>query len=518
MATYRKATDAEKRMCQAVLDDAKAGNAAKAAAQLLIDGDLPIEEGRTAGDAIRSSIESNLSERAATIAMSTGCSEDDARKAARTPDFGSTDNWDVPEAVSSFDSNPSSFDGAAAATPESDKTATGTAPIDQVTYEMAKGADIEKFEKGEYQVSIRKVKMGTECYNKLEDAHYVTDRKRCYIVTGTCGEEWPIDAAKVRSKYGIDPYSLRWENPPTKVTVKGGGSEIYAFRADGQHDVQTSWGDTLKTNRDGVGHGKGDMIVSDTPDFSGDVWVVNGEAFDTTYAPVGTAARVEKERAAERKREEERMAAEIKRNEEERKAAREKYERQVREEHERNLAAQRRQAERIRNDPHSEYARPSVAEWAFYIGDEPNEKLSRELMDKAIDKWKDEHGGDEPDSLTRIPIYEPVVAFHDDTWIFHDALNAKDYEWNKTRVEGLSGVIMIDKDEALDKSFDFITDPANEEKIVYGAPYTARDGSTKRYDRKNHETMIYVGGYTRMRFGKAEQVGGYWKSTGKWYD
>ena len=110
MATYRKATDAEKRMCQAVLDDAKAGNAAKAAAQLLIDGDLPIEEGRTAGDAIRSSIESNLSERAATIAMSTGCSEDEARKAARTPDFGSKDNWDVPEAVSSFDSNPSSFD------------------------------------------------------------------------------------------------------------------------------------------------------------------------------------------------------------------------------------------------------------------------------------------------------------------------------------------------------------------------------------------------------------------------
>lgn len=507
MATYRKATDAEKRMCQAVLDDAKAGNAAKTAAQLLIDGDLPIEEGRTAGDAIRSSIEDNLTERAAMIAMSTGCGEDEAREAARIPDFGSRDNWDVPEAVSSFDSDPSSFGGETAAVSEPEKTSTGAAPIDRATYDMAKGADIEKFEKGEYQVSIRKVKMGTECYNKLEDAHYVTDKKRCYIVTGTCGEEWPIDAAKVRSKYGIDPYSLRWENPPTKVTVKGGGSEIYAFRADGQHDVQTSWGDTLKTNRDGVGHGKGDMIVSDTPDFSGDVWVVNGEAFDTTYAPVGTAARVAKERAAEKRRQEEA-----------RKAERVEYERQMREERERRLEAQRRQEERIKNNPHSEYARPSVAEWSFQIGDEPNEKLGRELMDEAIGKWKDEHGGKDPEPSTKIPIYEPMVSFHDDTWVLHDALNAKDYEWGNSRMEGLSGTLMSDKDEALDKSFDFITDPVNEEKIAFGAPYEARDGATKRYDRRNHETMVYVGGYTRMRFGKAEQVGGYWKSTGKWHD
>lgn len=293
MATYRKATDAEKRMCQAVLDDAKAGNAAKAAAQLLIDGDLPIEEGKTAGDAIRSSIESNLSERAAAIAMSTGCSEDEARKVARTPDFGSSDNWDVPDAVSSFDSNPSSFNGAAAATQEPDKTSTGTAPIDQATYEMAKGADIEKFETGSYFVSIRKVEPGTECYNELEDSHYTTDDDRCFIVTGTCGEEWPINGTKLRDKYGLDPDSLQMDEPQS-VKVKGGGNEIYAFRANGQHDVQTSWGDVLKANRDGIGHGKGDMIVSDTPDFSGDVWVVNGKAFANTYAPAGRAAEVRK--------------------------------------------------------------------------------------------------------------------------------------------------------------------------------------------------------------------------------
>ena len=506
MTTYRKATDAEKRMCQAVLDDAKAGNAAKAAAQLLIDGDLPIEEGRTAGDAIRSSIESNLSERAATIAMSTGCSEDEARKAARTPDFGSTDNWDVPEAVSSFDSNPSSFDGAAAETPEPDKTATGTAPIDQATYEMAKGADIEKFETGSYFVSIRKVEPRTECYNELEDSHYTTDDDRCFIVTGTCGEEWPINGTKLRDKYGLDPDSLQMDEPQS-VKVKGGGNEIYAFRANGQHDVQTSWGDVLKANRDGIGHGKGDMIVSDTPDFSGDVWVVNGKAFANTYAPAGRAAEVRKLMEEEKAKEEDlrrRQEAYAKRVEEQRKQSPE-YQRQQRE------------REMIENNPHSDYARPSVLKCMIWIDtDIDTAGITQELKDAAIDAWKKDNPGKEPTTRDSMSYYRPTVAFHDDTWMMHDAYNAS--EWESSRIDGLSDKATLDRDEALDMSFDYVTDPANAEQMRYGAPYTARDGERKRYDRKNHETMIYVGGYTRMRFGKAEQVGGYWKSTGKWYD
>lgn len=506
MATYRKATDAEKMMCQAVLDDAKAGNAAKAAAQLLIDGDLPIEEGRTAGDAIRSSIESNLSERTAAIAMSTGCSEDEARKAARTPDFGSSDNWDVPEAVSSFDSNPSSFDGAAAETPEPDKTATGTAPIDQATYEMAKGADIEKFETGSYFVSIRKVEPGTECYNELEDSHYTTDDDRCFIVTGTCGEEWPINGTKLRDKYGLDPDSLQMDEPQS-VKVKGGGNEIYAFRANGQHDVQTSWGDVLKANRDGIGHGKGDMIVSDTPDFSGDVWVVNGKAFANTYAPAGRAAEVRKLMEEEKAKEEDlrrRQEAYAKRVEEQRKQSPE-YRRQQRE------------REMIENNPHSDYARPSVLKCMIWIDtDIDTAGITQELKDAAIDAWKKDNPGKEPTTRDSMSYYRPTVAFHDDTWMMHDAYNAS--EWESSRIDGLSDKATLDRDEALDMSFDYVTDPANAEQMRYGAPYTARDGSTKRYDRRNHETMIYVGGYTRMRFGKAEQVGGYWKSTGKWYD
>lgn len=506
MATYRKATDAEKRMCQAVLDDAKAGNAAKAAAQLIIDGDLPIEEGRTAGDAIRSSIESNLSERAAEIAMSTGCGEDEARKAASTPDFGSKDNWDVPEAVSSFDSDPSSFDGATVATPEPEKTSTGAAPIDQATYEMAKGADIEKFETRGYFVSIRKAEPGTECYNKLEDSHYTTDDDRCFIVTGTCGEEWPINGTKLRDKYGVDPDSLRMGEPQS-VKVKGGGNEIYAFRANGQHDVQTSWGDVLKANRDGVGHGKGDMIVSDTPDFSGDVWVVNGMAFANTYATVGTAAAVKKLMEEEKAKEEK-----IRRGWEE-------YAKRVEEQRKQSPEYQRQQRERemIENNPHSDYARPSVLKCLIWADTDIDAAgITQELKDAAIDAWKKDHPGKEPTARDSMPYYRPTVAFHDDTWMMHDAYNAK--EWESSRIDGLSDKATLDRDEALDMSFDYVTDPANAEQMRYGAPYTARDGSTKRYDRKNHETMVYVGGYTRMRFGKAEQVGGYWKSTGKWYD
>lgn len=506
MATYRKATDAEKRMCQAVLDDAKAGNAAKAAARLLIDGDLPIEEGRTAGDAIRSSIESNLSERAATIAMSTGCSEDEARKAARTPDFGSKDNWDVPEAVSSFDSNPSSFDGAAATTPEPDKTSTGTAPIDQATYEMAKGADIEKFETRGYFVSIRKAEPGTECYNKLEDSHYTTDDDRCFIVTGTCGEEWPINGTKLKSKYGLEPDSVRMGEPQS-VKVKGGGNEIYAFRANGQHDVQTSWGDVLKANRDGVGHGKGDMIVSDTPDFSGDVWVVNGMAFANTYATVGTAAAVKK------------LTEERKAKEEKLRRGWEDYAKRVEERRKQSPEYQRQQRERemIENNPHSDYARPSVLKCLIWTDtDIDTAGITQELKDAAINAWKKDHPGKEPTARDSMPYYRPTVAFHDDTWMMHDAYNAS--EWESSRIDGLSDKATLDRDEALDMSFDYVTDPANAEQMRYGTPYTAKDGSTKRYDRKNHETMVYVGGYTRMRFGKAEQVGGYWKSTGKWYD
>ena len=50
--------------------------------------------------------------------------------------------------------------------------------------------------------------------------------------------------------------------------------------------VATSWGDVLTANRQGIGHGIGDMILcadaGGTPNFN-DMWVVNGLIFEATY-------------------------------------------------------------------------------------------------------------------------------------------------------------------------------------------------------------------------------------------
>lgn len=147
----------------------------------------------------------------------------------------------------------------------------------------------QKFETNTYKVHVEKVEPGTECYNYLEDNEYTTDNDRCFIITGTAGEQWPINGDKLKSKYGIDPDSID-VGERIDASVNGGGNEIYAVKASNQVLIETAWGDTLMANRNGIPHGSGDMIVSTSPDFTGDVWVVNGEVFEGTYAPAGTAA------------------------------------------------------------------------------------------------------------------------------------------------------------------------------------------------------------------------------------
>ena len=147
----------------------------------------------------------------------------------------------------------------------------------------------KRFESGSYTVSVEKAEPGTECYNYLEDNEYVTDSDRCFIVTGTAGEQWPINGDKLKSKYGIDPDSIE-VGERVSASVTGGGNEVYAVKTTDQVLIETAWGDTLIANRLGIPHGDGDMIVSTSPDFTGDVWVVNGEVFEGTYAPEGTAA------------------------------------------------------------------------------------------------------------------------------------------------------------------------------------------------------------------------------------
>lgn len=168
----------------------------------------------------------------------------------------------------------------------------GVAKDDPIGLDEAKGGssfEPKRFEAGSYTVSVEKAAPGTECYNYLEDNEYVTDSDRCFIVTGTAGEQWPINGDKLKSKYGLDPDSIE-VGERVSASVTGGGNEVYAVKTTEQVLIETAWGDTLIANRNGIPHGDGDMIVSTSPDFTGDVWVVNGEVFEGAYAPEGTAA------------------------------------------------------------------------------------------------------------------------------------------------------------------------------------------------------------------------------------
>ena len=141
--------------------------------------------------------------------------------------------------------------------------------------------DARSYDPSSYDVTIEKVKPGTKVHNKLENSDYVTDDDRCFVVTGTAGEQWPVNGDKLKSKYGLDPDSVK-DGEPTTAHVNGGNDGIWAVPVTGSHKIETSWGDVLETNAAGVEHGDGDYIVSNSPDFS-DTWVVNGAVFGNTY-------------------------------------------------------------------------------------------------------------------------------------------------------------------------------------------------------------------------------------------
>lgn len=159
--------------------------------------------------------------------------------------------------------------------------------VDSVSRKVQSGAlpvDVlasRAYDPSSYDVTIEKVAPGTKVHNKLENSDYVTDENRCFVVTGTAGEQWPVNGDKLKSKYGLDPDTIETGNS-TVAHVNGGNDGIWAIPVGGKHKIETSWGDVLETNAAGVEHGDGDYIVSNTPDFS-DAWVVNGAVFGNTY-------------------------------------------------------------------------------------------------------------------------------------------------------------------------------------------------------------------------------------------
>ena len=152
-----------------------------------------------------------------------------------------------------------------------------------------------KCHKKEYSIEVYVPEPGTKVHNKLENSDYVTDEKKPFVLVGTAGEEWTVDAKKLTKTYTLDGKDI---DDAAIQEISDGQKHTITTKADAginwckfvpkniKCKVDTSWGETLEVNRSGIPHGDGDYIVTSDkggePDLS-DRWVVNGEIFQKTY-------------------------------------------------------------------------------------------------------------------------------------------------------------------------------------------------------------------------------------------
>lgn len=153
--------------------------------------------------------------------------------------------------------------------------------------------------KKKYIVHVYMPPLGTKVYNKFEKSSYVTSTEKPFVCVGTCGEEWVIDANKLRNTY-THPDSrpimmpghhgkggaIRKDNAIPVIPIPGDPVWAVHVPAENKFTIPTSWGDVLQVNAEGVAHGTGDYLVC--ADIDGrpnlaDRWVVNGKIFPTTY-------------------------------------------------------------------------------------------------------------------------------------------------------------------------------------------------------------------------------------------
>ncbi len=146
--------------------------------------------------------------------------------------------------------------------------------------------------KKRYFITAEEVLPGTELYNVLEDCNYITNDVKCIKLTGTVGEVWPVTKEKLAKTYTfIDGTKITADNIPEGefevATIVGETAEVvFAEQVTEQVEVETSWGEVLTANRDGIPHGDGDFIVYANKDGKpnpDDRWVVNGMVFVNTY-------------------------------------------------------------------------------------------------------------------------------------------------------------------------------------------------------------------------------------------
>ena len=132
-------------------------------------------------------------------------------------------------------------------------------------------------------------------YNFLDDT-YEKVSETGYVVTGICGEMWPIDKGTV-IKYRVDPDEITAQ--PTAVDTVELDTVYTAIMIPREipFTIEVDYGEiaVLHGNNPGVDHGSGDYVLvaaklvngAYQPDFSDAGRMVNGAVFDQLYKPLG---------------------------------------------------------------------------------------------------------------------------------------------------------------------------------------------------------------------------------------
>ena len=146
----------------------------------------------------------------------------------------------------------------------------------------------------EYDIQMYMPGPGKKVHNFLEDSYYETDDNKPVILVGTVGEEWTVQTNKLMKAYTYEGKPITEDIIKNKlsdgekhtITAIAGAEKMFAYQTKEQQEVNTSWGETLKSNRDGIEHGDGDYIICASKDGSpnfDNTWVINGLIFPKTY-------------------------------------------------------------------------------------------------------------------------------------------------------------------------------------------------------------------------------------------
>ena len=153
-----------------------------------------------------------------------------------------------------------------------------------------------------------------DVYEFLSKNAYIVNEQKRFVLSGTQGELWTIDANKLAKTYTFaDGTQITKESLKSKMKTndaiatmdwqmlesKGASGETnFAMHVPipDIFQVQTAWGSVLNGNDPSLGHGKGDFIVcavnSDGTPNIGDRWIVNGLIFGDTYDNRGWSDKV----------------------------------------------------------------------------------------------------------------------------------------------------------------------------------------------------------------------------------